>query len=125
MQVFVGTLFYILNTHLDLVHPVHQLARFVHNPGPSHIKALDHVLHYLAGTGDLCLIIGNWTDTDLRFLAGFHSNADSSHKNVWIFVGLLALLSLLLVLFCSPDLSFKIRCLHPPVRRNIMLIHRG
>uniref|UniRef100_A0A7S0MSU5 Reverse transcriptase Ty1/copia-type domain-containing protein n=1 Tax=Cryptomonas curvata TaxID=233186 RepID=A0A7S0MSU5_9CRYP len=82
MQVVVGTLFYILNTHPDLVHSVHQLARFVHNPGPSHIKALDHVLRYLAGTGDLCLIVGNWTDTDLRFLAGFHSNADASHKNV-------------------------------------------
>jgi hypothetical protein len=82
MQVVVGTLFYILNTHPDLVHSVHQLARFVHNPGPSHIKALDHVLRYLAGTGDLCLIVGNWTDTDLRFLAGFHTNADASHKNV-------------------------------------------
>jgi hypothetical protein len=82
MQVVVGTLFYILNTHPDLVHSVHQLARFVHNPGPSHIKALDHVLRYLAGTGDLCLIVGNWTEADLRFLSGFHCNADASHKNV-------------------------------------------
>ncbi len=44
MQVMVGTLFSIVNTHPDLVHAVHQLACFVHNPGPSHIEALDHVL---------------------------------------------------------------------------------
>ncbi len=31
---------------------------------------------------DLCLILGNWTASDLRFLVGFHSNADASHKNV-------------------------------------------
>ena len=46
-----GNLFYILNTQSDdsdLVHPVHQLALFVHNPGLSHIKAPDHVLRYLA-----------------------------------------------------------------------------
>ena len=58
------------------------MACFVHNPGPAHVKALDHILRYLAGTGDLCLIVGNWTPVDLRFLAGFHLNADSSHKNV-------------------------------------------
>ena len=82
MQVAVGTLMYILNSRPDLTHPVHQVARFVHNPGPAHVKALDHILRYLAGTGDLCLIVGNWTPVDLRFLAGFHLNADSSHKNV-------------------------------------------
>ena len=38
-------------------------------------------MRYLAGTADLCLIIGNWTDVDYRFLAGFHVNADASHKN--------------------------------------------
>jgi hypothetical protein len=65
MQVVVGTLFYMLNTHSDLVHSVHLLALFVHNPGLSHIKAIDHVLRYLARTDDLCLIVGNWTDADL------------------------------------------------------------
>ena len=81
MQVVVGTLMYILNTHQDLSHSVHQLARVVHNPGPSHIKALDHVLRYLAGTVDLCLIVGNWTPADLQYPAGFHANVDASHKN--------------------------------------------
>ena len=82
LQVVAGTLMYILNSRPDLMHSVHQVARFVHNPGPAHIKALDHILRYLAGTGDLCLIIGNWTAVDLRFLAVFHVNADASHKNV-------------------------------------------
>jgi len=58
------------------------VARFVHNPGPAHVKALDHILRYLAGTSNLCLIIGNWTPVDRRFLLGFHLNADASHKNV-------------------------------------------
>ena len=80
MQVVVGTLMYILNSRPDCMHSVHQVARFVHNPGPAHVKALDHILRYLAGTADLCLIIGNWTDVDYRFLAGFHVNADASHK---------------------------------------------
>ena len=58
------------------------MARFVHNPGPAHVKALDHIFRYLAGTSDLCLIIGNWTPVDRRFLLGFHLNADASHKNM-------------------------------------------
>ena len=59
MQVAVGTLMYTLNSRPDLTHPVHQVARFVHYPGPAHVKALDHILRYSAGTGDLCLIVGN------------------------------------------------------------------
>ena len=73
MQVAVGTLMYILNSRPDLTHPVHQVACFVHNPGQAHVKALDHMIHilrYSAGTGDLCLIVGNWTHVDVRFLAG-------------------------------------------------------
>jgi hypothetical protein len=81
MQVAVGTLMYILNSRPDLTHYVHQVACFVHNPGPAHVKALGHYLCYFAGTGDLCLIIGNWTSVD-RFLLGFHLNADANHKNM-------------------------------------------
>jgi hypothetical protein len=46
MQVAVGTLMYILNSRPDLPHSVHQVACFVHNPGPAHVKALDHILRY-------------------------------------------------------------------------------
>jgi hypothetical protein len=63
------------------MHAVHQLSRIVHNPGPAHVKALDHLLHYLAGTVDLAFIVGNWTDIDKSFPSGFHGNADASHKN--------------------------------------------
>ncbi len=67
MQVAVGTLMYILNSRPDLTHFVHQVARFVFTPGPASVMALDHILRYLAGTGDLCLISGNWTSVDRRF----------------------------------------------------------
>ncbi len=82
MQVAVGTSMYILNSRPDLIHAVHQVVCFVHNPGPAHVKALDHILRYLAGTDNLCLFIGHSTSVDLRFLVGLHSNPDASHKDV-------------------------------------------
>ena len=72
---------YSLHTRPDIMHAVHQLSRIVHNPGPAHVKALDHLLSYLAGTVDLAFIVGNWTDIDRSFPSGFHGNADASHKN--------------------------------------------
>jgi hypothetical protein len=82
MQVIVGTLMSILNSSPDLTHSVHDIALFVHNPGSAHVKALDNVTRHLAGTVDLCFLIGNWTTIDHWFLAGLHVNADASHKNV-------------------------------------------
>jgi hypothetical protein len=84
MQVIFGTLMSILNSSPDLTHSVHEIALFVHNPGSAHVKALDSVSRYLAGTVDLCFITGNRTTIDHRFLAGLHvtGNADASHKNV-------------------------------------------
>jgi len=81
MQRVVGSLMYILHSRPDVLHAVHQLARFVHNPGPTHVAALDHLLRYLAGTVDLTLIVGNWTDQDLKYESGFHLYGDASHKN--------------------------------------------
>jgi hypothetical protein len=123
MQVAVGTLTYILNSRPDLTHSVHQVARFVHNPGPAHVNALDRILRYLAGTGDLFIIIGNWTSVDRPFLLGFHLNADATKKTWnWIFAELLELACLLLVRFCLLDHLYRIRCLPPHVKLNIMLI---
>jgi len=82
MQRVLGSLMYILHSRPDVLHAVHQLARFVHNPGPTHVAALDHLLRYLAGTVDLALIVGNWTEQDLKYPSGFHVYADASHKNV-------------------------------------------
>jgi hypothetical protein len=80
------------------------VARFVHDPGSAHVKALDHIFRHLARTGDLCLIVGNRTPVDRQVLVGFHLqvNADSSHKNVELDfrgitgVGVFALVTLLL-----------------------------
>jgi hypothetical protein len=82
MQVAAGTLMYTLTSHPDLTHPVHQVGCFVHNPGPAHVKAIDHILRYLAGTVNFCLIVGNWTLFDLLFLACFNVNADTCHQNL-------------------------------------------
>jgi hypothetical protein len=82
MQVAVGTLMYTLNSCPDLTHAVHQVDCFFHDPGPAHVRALDDILCYLAGRVDLCMVVGNWTPVNLRFLDCFHLNADSSHKNV-------------------------------------------
>jgi hypothetical protein len=51
MQVAVCKLMYILNSRPDLIHAVHQVACFVHNPDPAHVKALYHILRYLAERG--------------------------------------------------------------------------
>ena len=104
MQVVAGTLMYILNSRPDFTHSFHQLACFVtvHNPGPAHVKALDHILRYLAGNGHLCFIIENWTAVDLQFLAGHYVNAEAIHKNMELDfrgitgVGVLALGTLLI-----------------------------
>ena len=44
MQVAVGTLMYILDSRPDLIHPVHQVACFVHNPGPAHCDMSRHLI---------------------------------------------------------------------------------
>ena len=51
MQVTVGVLLYSLHTRPDIMYVVHQLSRIVHNPGPAHVKALDHLFRYLADSG--------------------------------------------------------------------------
>ena len=63
------------------MHAVHQLSRIVCNPGPAHIKALDHLLRNLAGTIDLVFVLGYCTQVDRTFASGFHVNSDASHKN--------------------------------------------
>ena len=77
-----GTLMYILNTHQDISHSVHQLARVVHNPGPSNFQALGNVACSLSETVDLCFIVGKWTPADLQYPSGFHANVNASHKNM-------------------------------------------
>ena len=50
----VGSLNYLaIGTRPDLAHAVGELGQFNSNPGPSHWKAVQHVLKYLKGTADL------------------------------------------------------------------------
>ena len=43
-------------THPDLSFAVTMLARFQSNPGPAHWKLLLHVLAYVKGTLDYCIV---------------------------------------------------------------------
>jgi hypothetical protein len=81
-QVAVGTLMCILNSRPELKRSFYQVARFVHNLSLAHFKAFDYIIYYLAGAGDLCLIIGYQTSVDRRFFLGFHTNADASDKTM-------------------------------------------
>lgn len=56
----VGALMYaMLGTRPDLAYAVGCLSRFNSNPGVTHVAALKHVLRYLAGTADYCLVYGS------------------------------------------------------------------
>jgi transposase InsO family protein len=56
----VGALMYaMLGTRPDLAYSVGCLSRFNSNPGAAHVAALKHVLRYLAGTTDYCLVYGS------------------------------------------------------------------
>ena len=53
----------------DISYAVGVAARFVQNPGPRHIKWVDHIFYYLNGTKDLVLIYdGNVSAEQLRNL---------------------------------------------------------
>jgi len=121
MQVTVGFLLYTLHTRPDIMHSVHQLSRIVHNPGPSHVKAVDHLLRSLAGTVALTFVIGNWTEIDRRFASGFHSNYDASHKNAELnYRGITGGAVFFSVLWFCLDHLCKIRLQSRPVNVKIM-----
>ena len=55
-QACVGSLMYLsLLTRGDCSFAINQTARFLNNPGPSHIATVKRILRYLAGTGSLGL----------------------------------------------------------------------
>ena len=121
MQVTVGFLLYTLHTRPDKMHSVHPLSRIVHNPGPSHVKAVDHLLRSLAGTVALTFVIGNWTEIARRFASGFHSNYDASHKNAELnYRGITGGAVFFSVLWFCLDHLCKIRLQSRPVNVKIM-----
>jgi transposase InsO family protein len=68
----VGELLYLLHTRPDIEFAVHQVCKYMHNPGKQHWMAVKHILRYLAKTKHYKLIIdGNceltlsaYTDAD-------------------------------------------------------------
>ena len=55
-QACVGALMYLsVYTRGDISYGVNQCARFMNNPGPSHVSAAKRILRYLAGSADLGL----------------------------------------------------------------------
>ncbi len=125
IHVAVDTSMYILDSRPDLIHSVHQDVFFVHNPGPAHVKGLDHILRYLTGTDNCCLLIqvGHWTSVDHQFLAGLHSNPDASQKYVELdFSGITGFGIYVFGTLLLLDLLVRIRCLPRRVKQSIILI---
>ena len=56
-QSLLGTLMHsMLGTHGDIAYAVGALSKVASNPGKAHWDEAVHVLHYLAGTHDYCLV---------------------------------------------------------------------
>ena len=75
-QQVVGSLMYLVSwTRPECAYAVSQLARFMSNPGPSHVAAAKRVLRYLAGTQDL----GITYHRDSGFKNQLYAFADADH----------------------------------------------
>ena len=82
VQVVNGLFQYLFITRLDLIFVTNQLSHIAHSPAPTHIKAMDHVLRYLAGTTGLALLLDpvRQPSSQDTYDHGFYAFADSSHK---------------------------------------------
>jgi hypothetical protein len=63
----VGTLIYAsISTRPDIAHAVHQCAAHMQQPSRKHMKAVDRIFRYLAGTKEMGLIFGSRLTEDAR-----------------------------------------------------------
>jgi Reverse transcriptase (RNA-dependent DNA polymerase) len=75
-QSALGSLMYAMTqTRPDLGYPVSKLARYSHNPGEIHWKAIRHVFKYLSGTRNLGITYRHTGNDRLDF----HGYSDSDH----------------------------------------------
>jgi hypothetical protein len=69
-QQIIGSLMYLCNTtRLDICYTVHMLARYAHAPMSKHMKAALHVIRYIAGTPDACLIYTNQQQLNISLIS--------------------------------------------------------
>jgi hypothetical protein len=82
-QEAIGSLMYAaLGTRPNIAFAVTHLSQFMQNPGRPHWEAVKRVLHYLKGTIDHQLVIGNrgyftWASPDLQGCNGLEGFADA------------------------------------------------
>jgi hypothetical protein len=82
VQVVNGLFQYLVITRLDLIFVTNQLSCIAHSPAFVHVKAMDHVLRYLAGTTGFALFLDPVSQPSSQdtYDHGFYAFADSSHK---------------------------------------------
>jgi hypothetical protein len=75
----VGCLMYLVQgTRPDLAYSIHQVSRFLHNPGKKHWDAVKRILRYVKGTKNLALTFKK-QDTEDKLLG--YSDADFGHES--------------------------------------------
>mmetsp|Transcript_30942 Transcript_30942/g.64187 ORF Transcript_30942/g.64187 Transcript_30942/m.64187 type:complete len:289 (+) Transcript_30942:5072-5938(+) len=76
-QQMVGSLMYLACfTRPDIAYAVNQCAKFMSNPGPSHVHAAKRILAYLAGTRDLKLTYTRSRDPGVGNVISVYADSD-------------------------------------------------
>jgi len=76
-QACIGSLMYLaVMTRGDCAFAVNQCARFLSNPGPTHIAAAKRILRYVAGTADQGLVYSRSADSNMANVLTASADAD-------------------------------------------------
>jgi hypothetical protein len=77
-----GELQYLANcTRPNISFTMNQLAAYTANPSLQHITALKQILHYLAGTKNLCITYSKTSDNPYKNSNTFYGFADAAYAN--------------------------------------------
>jgi transposase InsO family protein len=82
-QQMVGSLMYLANTtRVDICFSVHLLARYTHAPMSKHMKAAHHIIRYIAGTPEVCLVYTRANLATGKFpISGTQTNCTGTKNN--------------------------------------------